>query len=55
MKEAGANGLVWNEASLAEFLANPKAKVPGNKMAFVGLKNSDEIKNVVAYLKSTSQ
>lgn len=55
MKEAGINGLVWDEAALAAFLANPKAKVSGNKMMFVGLKNSDDVKNVIAYLKSTSR
>ncbi|WP_246673374.1 MULTISPECIES: cytochrome c family protein [unclassified Mesorhizobium] len=55
MKEAGANGLVWNEAALAEFLASPKTKVPGNSMTFAGLRNSDDVKNVIAYLKSTSQ
>ncbi|MGX5802453.1 c-type cytochrome [Bradyrhizobium sp. Arg314] len=53
LKDAGANGLVWDEASLAEFLASPKTKVPGNKMAFAGLKNSDDVKNVIAYLKGT--
>jgi cytochrome c len=52
MKDAGAAGLVWDEATLAEYLVAPKAKVPGTKMAFVGLKKPDEVQNVIAYLKS---
>ncbi|MEP6567453.1 MAG: cytochrome c family protein, partial [Mesorhizobium sp.] len=30
----------------------PKLKVPGNKMAFGGLTNDDDIANVIAYLKA---
>ncbi|ANT54756.1 hypothetical protein A6B35_32780 (plasmid) [Mesorhizobium amorphae CCNWGS0123] len=54
MKGAGAAGLVWVETNLAEYLKNPKKKVPANKMGFPGLKNPDDIKNVIAYLKSVS-
>ncbi|MFD1984451.1 c-type cytochrome [Mesorhizobium newzealandense] len=54
MKDAGAAGLVWDEPNLTEYLANPKAKVPTNKMGFPGLKDPDDIKNVIAYLKSLS-
>ena len=35
---------------MAEWLANPKALVPGTKMAFPGLKKPEEIANVIAYL-----
>ncbi|WP_407660320.1 c-type cytochrome [Mesorhizobium tianshanense] len=54
MKDVGAAGLVWDEPNLMEYLANPKAKVPANKMGFPGLKNPDDVKNVIAYLKSVS-
>jgi cytochrome c len=30
---------------------NPKAFLPGNRMAFAGLKDEDEIKDLIAYLK----
>jgi cytochrome c2 len=49
---AGAAGLVWNETELASWLADPKAKVPGTKMVFVGLKKEQEIADVIAYVKS---
>ncbi|MER8966224.1 cytochrome c family protein [Mesorhizobium sp. M0808] len=52
MKDAGAAGLVWDEANLAEYLRAPRQKVPGNKMAFSGLTSDDDIANVIAYLKA---
>ena len=52
MKKAGEGGLVWDEANLAEYIHDPKAKVPGNKMAFPGLKEDADIANVIAYLKA---
>ena len=52
MKEAGAAGLVWDEAHLSEYLVAPKAKIPGTKMAFAGIKKPDELANLVAYLKT---
>ncbi len=48
---AGAN-LVWDEATLKEYLANPKAKVPGNKMVFAGIKDPVDEDNLIAYLKT---
>ena len=52
MIDAGASGLVWDETNLAEYLKAPKEKVPGNKMAFAGLKKDDDIANVIAWLKA---
>ncbi|TPK71455.1 cytochrome c family protein [Mesorhizobium sp. B2-4-15] len=52
MKSAGAAGLVWDEANLAEYLKAPRLKVPGNRMAFGGLGSDDDIANVIAYLKA---
>lgn len=51
MVDAGAGGLVWDDANLTTYLQNPKAMVKGTKMAFPGLKKDDEIANVIAYLK----
>lgn len=52
MKDAGAAGLVWDEANLAQYLKAPRQKVPGNRMAFSGLASDDDIANVIAYLKA---
>ena len=51
LKKAGADGLVWNEHELTEFLASPSRKVPGTKMRFWGLW-SFEIDDLIAFLKA---
>jgi cytochrome c len=43
-------GFTWDEANLREYLADPQAKVRGNRMPFSGLSNSKDIDDVVAYL-----
>ena len=45
------SGITWDEATLMEYLKNPRAKVPGTKMLFPGLKRDDDIVNVIALLK----
>jgi len=45
------SGLTWDEATLKEYLKNPRAKVPGTKMLFPGLTKEEDIDNVIAYLK----
>jgi cytochrome c len=45
------SGITWDEATLMEYLKNPRAKVPGTKMLFPGLKKDDDIVNVIAFLK----
>ncbi len=50
--EANKNsGLTWTEAELDKYLTDPRQVVPGTKMLFAGLKNADDRKAVIAYLK----
>ena len=35
------SGITWDEATLTEYLKNPRAKVPGTKMLFPGLTKED--------------
>jgi cytochrome c len=44
------SGITWDEAALAEFLKNPKATVPGNKMMFAGVRDDTRIADLIAYL-----
>ena len=44
--------LVWDEATLKQYLADPQAKVPGNRMPFGGLREPQDIDDVIAYLKT---
>ncbi len=45
------SGIVWNEASFKEYIKDPKAKIPGTKMVFAGIKNEREANDLWAYLK----
>lgn len=50
--EANKNsGITWDDAVFAEYIRDPKAKIPGTKMAFAGIKKEDEIKDLTAFLK----
>jgi cytochrome c len=42
---------VWDEATLAKYLKNPRAAIPGTKMIFAGLPSDNEIADLTAYLK----
>ena len=44
-------GGTWDEATLNEWLTNPRAFVAGNKMTFAGLSNPQDRADVIAYLK----
>ncbi len=44
------SGIMWDVATLDEYLKDPKAKVVGTKMAFPGLPNDKDRADVVAYL-----
>ncbi len=54
LKKAGEEGMVWTEENLEKWLKAPKKFIPGNRMAFAGLRKEDQIKDVIAYLKNPS-
>ena len=41
---------VWDEATLATYLADPRGVVPGTRMAFAGMKDEAALANLIAYL-----
>jgi cytochrome c len=45
------SGIVWSEETFAEYIKDPRAKIPGTKMIFAGIKNEQEIKDLWAYIK----
>ena len=50
--EANKNsGIVWNEESFKEYIRDPRAKIPGTKMIFPGIKNEKEAGDLWANLK----
>ncbi len=44
------SGITWNAQVFSEYIKDPRAKVPGTKMVFAGIKNETEVKNLWAYL-----
>ncbi len=42
----------WDEATLDNYLTDPRAAVPGTKMIFPGLKDAKDRQDVIAYLKT---
>jgi cytochrome c len=49
------SGIVWDDETLTKYLRDPRGSLPGNKMAFPGLKNDDEMANLLAYLHQATQ
>jgi cytochrome c len=45
-------GFAWDLTSFNAFIANPRGKIPGNKMVFAGIKDETEIANLWAYLSN---
>ena len=45
------SGITWDEATLAKYLPNPQAFVPGTKMTFAGLPKPQDVADVIAYLR----
>lgn len=45
------SGVTWDEESFAKYIRDPRAAIPGTKMAFAGLKDAEDIKDLTAFLK----
>jgi cytochrome c len=52
MRQLGEQGHVWTEENLRPYIANPKAVVPQGSMAFPGLRNEQQLNDLIAYLKT---
>jgi cytochrome c len=45
------SGLVWDEATFRDYIKDPRAKIPGTKMIFAGIKNEKEASDLWAYMR----
>lgn len=45
------SGIVWNEATFKEYIKDPKAKIPGTKMVFPGIKTEKEAEDLWSFLQ----
>ena len=50
MRQKGADGLVWDAATLERYLSDPEAVVPGTNMNVPPLRDEAERADLVAYL-----
>ena len=44
------SGITWNKDQFLEYITDPKAKIPGTKMVFAGIKNEKERNDLWAYI-----
>jgi cytochrome c len=50
--EANKNSdITWSESVFKDYIKDPRAKIPGTKMVFAGIKNEQEVNDLWAYLK----
>ena len=45
------SGITWDEATFREYIKDPKAKIPGTKMIYAGLKDEQKTNDLIAFLK----
>lgn len=43
---------VWSEDNLRAYIRDPKAVVPGGSMSFPGLRNDQQMNDLIAYLQA---
>ena len=51
MRQKGEEGWTWTEENLRPYLRNPREVVAGTSMVFAGLRQDQQINDVIAYLK----
>jgi cytochrome c2 len=49
------SGLIWDDASVANYLRDPKGFIPGNKMAFPPIRDEKEMADLLAYLHQATR
>jgi cytochrome c2 len=47
-----ASGIVWDETSLDAYIRSPQAFIPGNRMAYDGMADPADRRDLIAYLRS---
>src|SRR6516165_5403252 len=45
------SGIVWDVATFKEYIRDPKAKIPGTKMVFPGIKDEKEAEDLWSFLE----
>jgi len=49
------SNVTWNNDTLSKYLTDPKAFIPGDKMAFTGIKDPSKLGDLLAYLDQATR
>jgi cytochrome c len=49
------SGVVWDDDTLTKYLRDPKQFIPGDRMAFPGIKDEDQLADLLAYLHEAAK
>jgi cytochrome c len=52
MRQLAEGGLTWTNENLTRYLTNPKDLVPQGSMAFAGIRNPQQLTDLIAYLSA---
>lgn len=48
------SGIVWDEETIDAYIEDPRGYLPGNRMAFAGVRNPQQRADIIAYLKEAT-
>lgn len=54
MRQRAEDGLVWTPETLAPYLRNPREAIPGGSMAFAGIRNDQQMTDLIAWLQQAT-
>ena len=49
------SGVVWDDDTMAKYLRDPKGFIPGDRMAFPGIKDEEQLADLLAYLHEATK
>jgi cytochrome c len=49
------SGVVWDDDTLTKYLRDPKEFIPGDRMAFPGIKDEGQLADLIAYLREAAK
>ena len=49
------SGIAWTPATLEQFITDPQAMVPGNRMPYAGMANAADRADLIAYLQKATK
>ena len=50
-----ASDIYWDRAALKKFLHSPRQVIPGNRMAFPGFKNDEDLEAILSFLEENAR